>query len=472
MDTFQTVIKKTKEIGHVVRIFGTIVSVDGLSGVRCDELVLFESGQTGLVKKIDADAASVIVFSRDSVGIGTRVVRTGKKSTVSVGHSLLGSTIDALGNRYTGRTSPSTLMEERAVFTEPPEISIRRKITRQMDTGITLIDSLVPVGYGQRELIIGDRKTGKTQILLSALETQAKAGSICIYTAIGKRKSEVKEVEAFLKKRGIADRSVIVFASSFAAPGEIFLAPYTAMAIAEYFNDKGNDVLLILDDLTTHARYYRELSLLAKQFPGRDSYPGDMFHVHAKLLERAGNFLRTGKEAAITALPVAETIGSDMTGYIQTNLMSMTDGHIYCDNDLFFRGIRPAVNPFLSVTRVGRQTQTPLGRDIAGSVVKMLSEYEKALSFVRFGADVSDELKRTLSIGEALWHVCIQAPGNGMERPLQYALIAYAHTPGWEWTQAGAVSESYAAGPAVRKKIQAAVSGSTTLEELREKLKK
>jgi len=471
MTTFDTLIKETKEIGHVAAVSGTIVLVDGLPGASCDEMIVFETGQTGLVRSLGEETVSVIVFSRDPLKVGTRVARTGKEMMLSVGDDLIGAVINALGKRYTNATGTHAAGDGKPIFTDPPGISVRRKITRQMDTGIALIDSLVPIGFGQRELIIGDRKTGKTQILLSVLETQAKAGTICIYAAIGKRKGEVKLIEAFLKERGILEHAIIVFASSFASPGEIFIAPYTAMMIAEYCNGLGRDVLLILDDLTTHARYYRELSLLSKQFPGRDSYPGDIFHIHAKLLERAGNFLCGKGEAAITALPVAETIGSDMTGYIQTNLMSMTDGHIFCDSDLFFRGIRPAVNPFLSVTRVGRQTQTPLGRDISGSVVKMLSGYEKALGFVRFGADVSEELKKTLATGEALWQVFSQGTGDIIPKPLQYGLIARAYSGQWEKTTKETMIKAYHTKADVRKKIETAVGESKTLEELVGKLK-
>jgi len=471
MDTFDTLLKQTKEIGHVVGVSGTIVLVDGLPGAHIDEMILFETGETGSVNTLGKETVSVIVFSRDPIKIGTRVARSGKEIMVPVGDHLLGATIDALGNEYSSTSKKKTMSEERPIFTDPPGIYTRRKITRQMDTGVALIDSLIPIGFGQRELVIGDRKTGKTQILLSLMETQAKAGTICIYGAIGKRKSEIKLIEAFLKERGIRNQSIIVFASSFAPPGKIFIAPFTAMMLAEYFNAKGKDVLLILDDLTTHARYYRELSLLSKRFPGRDSYPGDIFHIHAKLLERAGNFIRNTKESAITAFPVAETVGSDMTGYIQTNLMSMTDGHISCDSDLFFRGMRPAINPFVSVTRVGRQTQTPLGRDIAGMIVKMLSGYEKALSFVRFGADVSEELKRTLSVGEALWQVFSQTPGELLPKSLQYGLIASAYGERWGKATKNLLVNSYYSDPKYQKKIVDAVSQSKTFLELVEKIK-
>jgi F-type H+-transporting ATPase subunit alpha len=465
MDTFATALKQTKEIGHVIHVSGTIVLIDGLPGAKMDEKVFFETGEIGIINSLGIESVSVIVFSRDIIKVGTKVVRSGKELMIPVSNDLLGTTMSALGTLYTSSRKKNIVFEERPIFSDPPNIYMRRKITRQMDTGIALIDSLVPIGYGQRELNIGDRKTGKTQILLSALETQAKAGTICIYAAIGKRKTEVKRIENFMKERGIFYQSIIVLASSFASPGEIFIAPYTAMMLAEYFNASGKDVLLVLDDLTTHARYYREISLLSKQFPGRDSYPGDIFHMHAKLLERAGNFIHLSKESSITALPVAETVGADMSGYIQTNLMSMTDGHIYCDSDLFFRGRRPSINPFLSVTRVGRQTQTSLGRDIGGTVVKTLTGYERALGFVRFGADVSEDLKQILTIGEALWEVLSQGTGDILPKSLQYVLIAYAFSGIWDEKTKSRISQKYMSDALYQKRIESILKNHKTLEQ-------
>jgi len=472
MATFDTLLKHTDELGRVIGVTGTIVMVDGLPHVRIGEEVIFETGESGIVHSLGESSIVIIVFSRDVIRVDTRVVRTGKEISAPIGDDLIGSTINALGKFYTdGMQHTRKDADRRPIFVDPPGIAPRRKITRQMETGITLIDSLVPIGFGQRELIIGDRKTGKTQILLSSIETQAKRGTICIYGAIGKRKTEIKEIEAHLVSRGIRDRCIIVFASSYASPGEIYVTPYAAMMLAEYFTGEGKDVLLVLDDLTMHARYYRELSLLSKNFPGRDSYPGDIFHMHAKLLERAGNFvLPDGKEVSITVLPIAETAGSDITGYIQTNLMSMTDGHLFCDTDLFFRGVRPAINPFLSVTRIGKQTQTPLGRDIAQSVLKTLSAYEKALGFVRFGADVSAELKQVLAIGEALWNVFEQKKEELFPMPLQYVLIAHAYTGTWTEEVEDDLYKKYQSDTHVRKTVDDAVGSSKTLEELKGKI--
>ena len=244
---------------------------------------------------------------------------------------------------------------------------------RPMFTGMTLVDLMIPLGRGQRELVLGDRKTGKTQFLLQAALAQASVGTVCVYACIGKKKAEILRVKEFFAKEGILDKTVIVASSSQDSTGEIFTCPYTAMAVAEFFRDRGQDTLVLLDDMTTHAKFYREMSLLLRKFPGRDSYPGDIFHIHSKLLERSGNFVikKDGNEmdVAITCLPAAETIQGDLTGYIQTNLMSMTDGHIYFDNELFFKGRRPAINPFISVTRVGYQTQTSLRKEMWAALV-------------------------------------------------------------------------------------------------------
>ena len=292
---------------------------------------------------------------------------------------------------------------------------------------------MVPLGMGQRELVIGDRKTGKTNFLFQTIITQARKNSICIYATIGKNIASVRKAANFFRAQGIFDKSIIVSTSSADPVGLIQLTPYTAMTIAEYFRDKGYDVLLILDDLTTHAKYYREISLLSKKFPGRASYPGDIFYIHSSLLERAGSFIHTEKgEVSITCLPVAEAVEGNISGYIQTNIMSITDGHIFFDNDLFAKGIRPAVNSFLSVTRVGRQTQTGARWGINRELNGFLSLLEKTQKFVHFGAEINENIKNTLKLGERIYSFFNQRFGRIVPLNLQLILFCMIWIGVWQ----------------------------------------
>jgi F-type H+-transporting ATPase subunit alpha len=267
-----------------------------------------------------------------------------------------------------------------------------------METGVALVDLLIPIGKGQRELIIGDRKTGKTQFFIRTILNQSKKGNVCIYASVGKKIPEIKEIVESLNEKGIMQNTIVVASNASDSPGLIFITPYTAMAIAEYFASLGKDVIVILDDLTNHAMYYREISLLAGRFPGRNSYPGDIFYIHSKLLERGGNF----KKGSITCFPVAETILGDFSAYIQTNLMSITDGHIFFDSELSNLGRRPAINPFLSVTRVGQQANSPLVRQLSRELSSFLINLEEIQSFLHFGAEVSEDIIQKLKLGDRI----------------------------------------------------------------------
>jgi len=288
--------------------------------------------------------------------------------------------------------------EEVPLEKESIKILDRKTVDKPLTTGVNLVDLVVPLSRGQRELVIGDRKTGKTEFLRQAILSQASIGAICIYAVIGQKRAETIKLREFLKKNNVTSNTIVVSSSSSDAAGLIYLTPFTAMTIAEHFRDKGMDVLLILDDMTTHARVYREISLLARRFPGRASYPGDIFYLHAKLIERAGNFTK----GSITALPVAESTLGDLSGYIQTNLMSMTDGHIFFDIDLYNEGRRPAVNPFLSVTRIGHQTQSRLLKELSREVTSFLVKYDTMKQFLHFGAEVGQDAKNILQLGERL----------------------------------------------------------------------
>uniref|UniRef100_A0A7C4TJE1 F0F1 ATP synthase subunit alpha n=1 Tax=candidate division WWE3 bacterium TaxID=2053526 RepID=A0A7C4TJE1_UNCKA len=400
-----------------------LVYVDGLPSAFPQEVVMFESGEIGQVVSAGLDYVEILTFSSESIKLGTRVTRTGKSLEVPVGPMLLGKVIDPLG-RSMYKSEPLGVFETyRPIEVLPPGIDTREKITQPLETGVALVDMMVPLGKGQRQLIIGDRKTGKTKFLLQTILNQAKKGTICIYTAIGKKKADIKHVEAFFEKNDLKDRTLIVAAAPTDSSGIIYITPYAAMTIAEYFRDLGQEVLIVLDDLSTHAKFYREISLLGKNFPGRNSYPGDIFYTHGRLVERAGNFKTAKGVVPITCLPVAETIEGDISGYIQTNLMSMTDGHIYFDRDLFAQGRRPAINFFLSVTRVGRQTQTTLRSGINRELNSFLSLHEKSQSFIHFGAELSEGLKTTLSMGDKVLDFFNQSPNKILDMNLQLMLF-------------------------------------------------
>lgn len=400
--TFEKYLAETGEIGYVEEVAHAIVQASGLPNVLPTELVVFESGERGQVISLGRERVEILVFSKTVPRAGSRLTRTDQFLQVPVGDELLGNIIDPLGYSL-DLTKPIKVPKvKRPIDTVPSGIKMRKRIKKPLETGVALVDLVVPLGKGQRELVIGDRKTGKTSFLLQTILHQARSGTLCIYAAIGKKKLDVKKIEEFFRKHKIGAKTIIVASTPHDPPGIVYITPYSAMTIAEHFRDLGREVLLVLDDLTTHAKFYREISLLGKRFPGRNSYPGDIFHTHARLLERAGNFMGILGESSITCLPVVETTQGDLSGYIQTNAMSMTDGHIYFDSDLFAKGRRPAVNPFLSVTRVGRQTQPTVRREINRELVSFLTLFEKMQRFIHFGAELSETIRNTLTTGERI----------------------------------------------------------------------
>lgn len=432
MDNFQTLLKKSGEIGYVSRINHYIAFVSGLPSVKLSELVVTETGDTGQVVSLSRDTAEVLLFTKKPLKVGTRVAATGDKLSIGAGMGFLGSAVDALGRPLDGKKRQPKKDEERMVDIYPTGIATRVRIHRPLETGVRIVDMLVPLGHGQRELVIGDRKTGKTQFVLQTMLTQAKLGTIVIYAAVGKKKLDIRRVEEFLVENKIDDKAVIIAASSEDPAGVIFITPYSAMTMAEYFRDAGHDVLLVLDDLTTHAKFYREIALLGGRFPGRNSYPSDIFHTHARLLERGGNFKSNGTEHAITCLVVAESTQGDLSGYVQTNLMSMTDGHLFFDNDLLTRGKRPSVNTMLSVTRVGKQTQSNLARDVTRELSSFLTYYAKMQNFTHFGAELSDNVRRILAMGEKIDFFFQQPSRNITPIILQLYLFSILWKGAWQ----------------------------------------
>jgi F-type H+-transporting ATPase subunit alpha len=398
-EQYSLALAELSEIGYVKKINHPIVYIEGLPGAHVHELVYFENGQLGVVTSLTEEYVEVCIYDHAPVGHGTKVARSGKTLGLHLGKNLLGQVVDPLGASLYENVVINGADEFRVINQEPKGINERERVSTPFETGVTVVDLLVPLGKGQRELIIGDRNTGKTEFVLQTLLNQARAGSICIYAGVGRKMQSIRHVEEFFKENGIADKFVIVATSSSDPIGLINITPDAAMTIAEYFRDLGNDVILVIDDLTAHAKYYRELSLIAKSFPGRDAYPGDVFHVHAKLLERAGNFkIDSNKTSSITCLPIAETVGGDLTGYIQTNLMSMTDGHIFFDVDLFKAGQHPSINHFYSVTRVGRQTQTHVRWGINRELASFLLLQQKTERFVHFGSEVNEGIKTTMQM--------------------------------------------------------------------------
>lgn len=422
VENFNNLLEKTGEIGFVDAISDPLIYVTGLPTASLREVVLFESGQLGQVLALSDGIVEVLLLSRDLMGIGTRVVRTQERLQIPVGEVLLGNIIDPLGHSLR-EESPIYTAESRPVDSLAPDISARERVREPFFTGVTVVDLMVPLGKGQRELVIGDRKTGKMDFLKQTLLCQSKVGTVCIYACIGKKRSTIRSLEEFISKNNISGSTIVVASSSLDPLGLIYLTPYSAMALAEYFRDSGHDVLLILDDLTTHAQFYREIALIGRRFPGRDAYPGDIFYIHSRLLERAGNFKTEKGTRSITCLPVAETVEGDISGYIPTNLMSITDGHVFFDKELFSQGRRPAVNYFLSVTRVGRQTQSKIRWGINRELSTLLTLLEKTQQFVHFGAEISEGVRTTLETGNRILSFFTQPMGYVVAANVQSMLF-------------------------------------------------
>ena len=399
---FEENINNTQEVGVVEKIIESLIYVDGLPGARVFEEILTEDGAKGFVFSVDRDHVICLLTSNSKPKKGMRVSRKGDLIRVRVGTGLLGHVVDSFGNSLDRSNPVSNAKEYRILDSDVPNISQRVVIDKSLHTGVTVVDMMIPLGKGQRELIIGDRGTGKNWFVNSVIKTQSQEGVVCIYCGIGKKKSAIESNIKILKNSTGAKNIINLVTYANDSLGTIYLAPYAAMTVAEYFRDLGKEVLVVFDDLGMHAKVYREISLLSKRFPGRNSYPSDIFFTHSKLLERAGNFKNKDSSISITCLPIVESLGGDISGYVQTNLMSMTDGHIFFDIDLYNQGVRPAINYFLSVTRVGRQTQSSIRYKINRELNGILSLYEKTKSFIHFGAEISEGVRLNLRLGEKI----------------------------------------------------------------------
>lgn len=391
----------------VTHINYPLVTVEGLKKTFIGEMVQLGSDVPGQVVSFDGSISQVVSLSNQRTPIGAKVEGTGHPVQVRCQGHLTGQVIDPLGKPLLTHAAPKAFKPfQLEIDVSPPDLPQRARIDRQLETSISLVDSLLPLGMGQRELVVGDRKTGKTEFLRQVIKTQIAKGSMVLYAAIGKQLSRVKNMHEFVQEQKLADHFVMVATFPHDPASLIHLTPFTAMTLAEYYRDQGRDVLVIFDSLSTHAEFYRQLSLQAKVFPGRDSYPGDIFYNHARLLERAGTFntahpdnRKQQKSVSITCLPMAQTVDSDLTNYIVSNLISITDGHLLFDSDEYRAGRRPAINPFLSVTRVGKQTQTPLQRSINREITSFLSQYHKIENLTHFGTDLSEESQLILDRG-------------------------------------------------------------------------
>ena len=397
--------------GSVKSVADGIVRIEGLPHRSYGELLEFESDVYGMALDLEEDGVgAVLLNTSDNVAVGGSVRGTGRVTEVPVGEELIGRVIDPIGRPLDGRplNAKNYLPAERPA---PPLIK-RRPVDTPLETGILAIDSMIPIGRGQRELIIGDRQTGKTSIAIDTIIHQKNSDVICIYCAIGQKASNVAQIVKNLTDSGAMEYSVVVAATAGDSPAMQYLAPYSACSVAEYFMEKGKDVLVVYDDLSKHAVAYRAISLLLHRPPGREAYPGDVFYLHSRLLERAACLSHEEGGGSITALPIIETAGGNISAYIPTNVISITDGQIYLESELFHSGIRPAVNTGLSVSRVGRSAQHKAMRKVSGSLRIQLAQYREMAVFARFGSDIDAATKHMLDNGERLTALFKQGRGQ------------------------------------------------------------
>ena len=418
------------DVGTVIEVGDGIARVHGLSGVAYNELVEFEGGVAGMALNLEEDSVGIVILGDPSaISEGTEVRGTGRVMQVPVGEALLGRVVDGIGNAIDGK-GPVDTDETREVEIVAPNVAIRKSVDTPVQTGIKAVDAMIPIGRGQRELIIGDRTTGKTAICTDAIINQKGGNMICVYVAVGQKVGKVAQIVGILEQQGALEHTIVVAANaSDSAPAQ-YLAPYTGCAMAEYFMAQGKDVLIAYDDLSKHAWAYRQMSLLLRRPPGREAYPGDVFYLHSRLLERAAKMDDAHGGGSITALPVIETQAGDVSAYVPTNVISITDGQIYLEPELFNSGIRPAVNVGVSVSRVGSAAQTRAMRAVAGQLRLELAQYRELVTFAQFGTDDLDvSTRRQLERGQRSVEVLKQ--GQNVPLPVeQQVVILYALNEG------------------------------------------
>lgn len=416
-----------KEIGFVSWVGDGIANINGIDHAVYGEIVIFDSGVKGMVQDIRREEIGCILFGRDDeIREGTRVVRTGKMAGMPVGEKFLGRIVDALGAPIDGQGAIKEAAY-RPIEEEAPSIIARKSVGVPMETGILAIDSMFPIGRGQRELIIGDRQTGKTSIAIDTIINQKGKDIICIYVAIGQKASTVAKIAATLNKKDCMEHTIIVSATASDPASMQYIAPYSATALAEYFMYQGKDVLIVYDDLSKHAVAYRAISLLLERSPGREAYPGDVFYLHSRLLERSSRLHEDFGGGSITALPIIETQNGDVSAYIPTNVISITDGQIFLESNLFFAGIRPAVNVGLSVSRVGGAAQTKATKTAAGSLRIDLAQYREMEVFTQFASDLDSATKDQLKHGKILMELLKQPLANPLAMYQQVIILSIAN---------------------------------------------
>ena len=411
------------EIGYVISVGDGIAKVHGIDKCRANELLEFSNGSYGMALNLEESFISAVLLGNDvGVSEGSVVKRTGKVVSVPVGESLIGRVVDALGNPIDSK-GPITAAEYRPIESRAHGIIERKSVSVPLQTGIKAIDAMIPIGRGQRELIIGDRQTGKTVIATDTIINQKGKNVICIYVAIGQKQSTVTGVVDTLYKNGAMDYTIVVSATAADAAPLQYIAPYSGCTIGEYFMDQGRDVLIVYDDLSKHAVAYRALSLLIRRPPGREAYPGDVFYLHSRLLERAARLAPEYGGGSLTALPIIETQAGDVSAYIPTNVISITDGQIFLETELFHSGVRPAVNPGISVSRVGGNAQIKAMKKVAGSLKLLYSQYRELQGFAQFGSDLDADTTARLEQGKRIVEVLKQNRNSPIDVELQVAII-------------------------------------------------
>ncbi|MFA4975136.1 MAG: F0F1 ATP synthase subunit alpha [Candidatus Paceibacterota bacterium] len=429
IDNFSSQIKAEK-VGHVLEVFDGIAKVSGLSEIKSSEMVTFSNGEIGVALNLEEDTVGIIILDDFSkIREGDEVKATGKILEVPVSDNIIGRVVNALGVEIDGkgviRTDKTYPIEKVA-----PGVITRLSVSQPVSTGIKVIDAIIPIGRGQRELIIGDRQTGKTAIAIDAILNQKGQNMICVYVSIGQKDSKLRKIQTRLEEGGAMAYTIIVSAGSSEPAPLSYIAPYTGVSIAEYFMDQGKDVLIIYDDLSKHAVAYREISLLLRRPPGREAYPGDVFYLHSRLLERACRRNEKYGGGSITALPIIETQAGDVSAYIPTNVISITDGQIFLETDLFYKGIRPAVNVGLSVSRVGSNAQIKAMKKVAGTLKLDLAQFRELEAFSQFGSDLDNATKQQLERGKRAVEVLKQSQYAPMAVERQ-VVVLYALVKGY-----------------------------------------
>lgn len=421
---------KIEKVGYVLEVFDGIAKISGLSDLKASEMVSFANGETGVALNLEEDTVGVIILGDFSkIREGDEVKATGRILEVGVADAQVGRVLNALGEPIDGKGKIKT-EKTNPIEKVAPGVITRQSVNQAVQTGIKAIDALIPIGRGQRELIIGDRQTGKTAIAVDTILNQKGQNMICIYVSIGQKDSKLRKLQTRLEENGAMDYTIIVSAGSSESAALSYIAPYTGVAIAEYFMDQGKDVLIIYDDLSKHAVAYREISLLLRRPPGREAFPGDVFYLHSRLLERA---CRRNKEyggGSITALPIIETQSGDISAYIPTNVISITDGQMFLETDLFYKGIRPALNVGFSVSRVGGNAQIKAMKKVAGTLKLDLAQFRELEAFAQFGSDLDEATKNQLERGKRAVEILKQPQYSPMAVEDQ-VVVLYALTKGY-----------------------------------------